>query len=123
MRLSVAALVLFLVHAGAFAPPPLSARCPSSLFVLAEQDVNVLTLDAIGDMSFRELQHACREHGLSPEGTTGALRARIRQVICPVDPFTGEEDCPVPEVSSRKDEYIQERLTIKSLTHFTGHYR
>jgi hypothetical protein len=61
------------------------------------EDVDVLTLDAIGGMSFRELQHACRENGLSPEGTTGALRARIRQVICPVDPFTGEEDCPVPE--------------------------
>ena len=97
MRLSVAALVLFLTHAGAFAPPP-STRRPSSLFVLAE-NVNVPTLDAIGDMSFRELQNACREQGLSPEGTTGALRARIREVICPVDPLTGEEDCPVPEVS------------------------
>jgi hypothetical protein len=99
MRLSVAALILFLASAGAFAPPPSARRTlSSSRFVLSE-DVDVLTLDAIGGMSFRELQHACRENGLSPEGTTGALRARIRQVICPVDPFTGEEDCPVPEVS------------------------
>ena len=106
MRLSVAALVFFLANAGAFAPPP-SARRPLSLAVLAE-DVDVLTLDAIGGMSFRELQHACREHGLSPEGTTGALRSRIRQVICPVDPFTGEEDCPVPEVSSIRTHIVFE---------------
>lgn len=100
MRLSVAALVLFLANAGAFAPPSLARRPPHQLSVLAvEKDLEVLTVDAIGDMSFRELQNACREQGLSPEGTTGALRARIREVICPVDPLTGEEDCPVPEVS------------------------
>ena len=112
MRLSVAALILFLANAGAFAPPPSARRTlSSSRFVLSE-DVDVLTLDAIGGMSFRELQHACRENGLSPEGTTGALRARIRQVICPVDPFTGEEDCPVPEVSHTvfEREYTEERF-------------
>lgn len=101
MRCSVAALALLLVtHASAFAPPPIAPsrhRALLSNLALAP-DTDELSVEAIGDLSFRELQSECRERGLSPEGTTGALRARIREVICPVDPFTGEEECPAPTV-------------------------
>lgn len=105
MRLSVAALVLFLANASAFAP--LAARSgrapPHTLSVLAEDTVTttselLLTLEDIGEMTFRELQNECRERGLSPEGTTATLRARIREQVCPADPFTGEDECPTPEV-------------------------
>lgn len=101
MRLSAAALVLFLANAYAFAPPPLARRSAHTLGVLAvaEETEQVLTVEDIGEMSFRELQNKCRERGLPPDGTTATLRARIREYICPADPFTGEEECPTPEVS------------------------
>lgn len=103
MRLSIAAWVLFLAHnAGAFVPSSPRRLSQHTLSVLAapstkeEEQTDVLTLEHVANMSFRELQHECSERGLPSEGTTATLRARIREYICPVDPFTGQEECPTP---------------------------
>jgi hypothetical protein len=53
-----------------------------------------LSLDAIGDMGFRELQNECKSRGLSFEGTTATLRSRIREAIGrpAMDPSSHDEE-------------------------------
>jgi hypothetical protein len=87
MRFSLAAVASLWAYAAAFAPLSSVPRHVSRS-VAAVKD---LSIDAIGDMTFRELQNECKSRGLSSEGTTATLRSRIRESIGPpVDPFSHE---------------------------------
>lgn len=87
MRFSLAAVVILWAYAAAFAPLSSVPRH----FSRSVAAVNDLSIDAIGNMSFRELQNECKSRGLPSEGTTATLRSRIRESIGPpVDPFSHE---------------------------------
>ena len=112
MRFSLAAVFSLWAYAAAFAPFA-SVPCHVSRSAAAVKDHSI---DAIGDMTFRELQNECKSRGLSSEGTTATLRSRIRESIGrPVDPFTNEVFEEVRDIISKTNKYNDMQLSLFSL--------
>jgi len=106
------------IRSAAFTAQPLTSvsdagRNPKSMYFGATaatetevqaQPQEILFVEELGatdisSLSFRQLQRQCKARGLEVAGTTGALRMRLAEVLCPPN----DSDCVVVSSSDEKE--------------------